>query len=485
MSKVEVNQVTQQCGTTLTVGGGACKTAVVDATTVTLGRCGGTVSLASGATQSGFGREGSVDWQTGSIKTAGFTPTNGEGYFCDTSGGAFAVTLPAGSAGNIVAFADYTRTFNSNNLTITPNGAETIGGVNADAALDVDGQSATFVYVDGTEGWINIQETQTSVAGVNPYVTATVSGVGNTLTTVCTNYKVAKFIGPGTFCVSSGGTAAPGSGTGSNLVDYMVVAAGGGSGGSYSHISGGGGGGAGGFKESPGTASGCYTVSPRGAAPAVSLSVPIQAYPITVGGGGTGGTKSGGGGAAGPNVQATSGANSIFSSITSAGGGFGGQGGAPSGKTPAGAGGSGGGGGGPSGSAGAGNTPPSNPVQGMAGGAGAPGGATLGASGGGATGAGSASPNCGTTPSNPSRGTGATTNISASPVVYATGGRFNCYTSPASTPIPVVGNATDNTGNGACAQNASNPGPYMPDPGAFTGVNGASGVVIIRYKFQN
>ena len=30
MSKVEVDQVTQQSGTTLTVGGGACKTAVVD-----------------------------------------------------------------------------------------------------------------------------------------------------------------------------------------------------------------------------------------------------------------------------------------------------------------------------------------------------------------------------------------------------------------------------------------------------------------------
>ena len=56
MSKIEVNTVEPQCGTTLTVGGGACKTAVVDATTVTLGRCGGTVSLASGATQSGFGR---------------------------------------------------------------------------------------------------------------------------------------------------------------------------------------------------------------------------------------------------------------------------------------------------------------------------------------------------------------------------------------------------------------------------------------------
>ena len=31
MSKIEVDEITQQSGTTLTVGGGACKTATVDA----------------------------------------------------------------------------------------------------------------------------------------------------------------------------------------------------------------------------------------------------------------------------------------------------------------------------------------------------------------------------------------------------------------------------------------------------------------------
>ena len=69
MSKIEVDAITEQSGSTLTTGGGAGKTVVVDATTVTLGRCGGTVALASGATQTGFGRTGTVDWQTGSIKT--------------------------------------------------------------------------------------------------------------------------------------------------------------------------------------------------------------------------------------------------------------------------------------------------------------------------------------------------------------------------------------------------------------------------------
>jgi len=111
MSKIEVDAITEQSGSTLTTGGGAGKTVVVDATTVTLGRCGGTVALASGATQTGFGRTGTVNWQTSSIKTATFTAANGEGYFANTSGGAFVMNLPAGTAGNIVSVVDYTNSF--------------------------------------------------------------------------------------------------------------------------------------------------------------------------------------------------------------------------------------------------------------------------------------------------------------------------------------------------------------------------------------
>ena len=72
MSKIEVDAMNNNQDQHLTAGGGAGKTVVVDATTVTLGRCGGTVALASGATQTGFGRTGTVDWQT-TPKTATFT----------------------------------------------------------------------------------------------------------------------------------------------------------------------------------------------------------------------------------------------------------------------------------------------------------------------------------------------------------------------------------------------------------------------------
>src|SRR6056300_872174 len=128
MSKVEVNQISSQCGSTLTIG-----------------QSGDTVTLAAGATQTGFGRTGTVDWDT-TPKTATFSAVSGNGYFCNTSGGAFTVNLPAGSAGAIVSVSDYTRTFASNNLTISPNGSEKIGGIAADAVLSTNGQAATFVY---------------------------------------------------------------------------------------------------------------------------------------------------------------------------------------------------------------------------------------------------------------------------------------------------------------------------------------------------
>ena len=62
MSKIEVNTVEPQCGTTLTLGGS-----------------GDTVQLGSGASQTGFGRTGTVDWVT-TPKTTSFTAVDGEGY---------------------------------------------------------------------------------------------------------------------------------------------------------------------------------------------------------------------------------------------------------------------------------------------------------------------------------------------------------------------------------------------------------------------
>ena len=152
MSKIEVNEITQQTGTTLTVGGGACKTATVDATTVTIGRSGGTVALASGASQTGFGRTGTVDWNT-TKKTTDFTATNGSGFFVDTGSGIITATLPASpSAGNIVAIKDYDGNFGTNKCIVARNGSNIRGATN-NFELQKNNSGAVFIYLDATEGW--------------------------------------------------------------------------------------------------------------------------------------------------------------------------------------------------------------------------------------------------------------------------------------------------------------------------------------------
>ena len=113
MSKIEVDAIDKQSGSTLTLGGS-----------------GTAVTLACGATQTGFGRTGTVNWQT-TIKTGDFTAANGEGYFVNTTSGAITMTLPASlSAGNIVAFSDYDGNFETNNLIIARNGSN----INGDAS---------------------------------------------------------------------------------------------------------------------------------------------------------------------------------------------------------------------------------------------------------------------------------------------------------------------------------------------------------------
>jgi len=447
-------------------------------TTITIGASSDTVALACGASQTGFGRTGTVDWQTGSIKTAGFTPTNGEGYFCNTTGGIFTVTLPAGVAGNIVAFADYTRTFNTNNLTISPNGAEKIGGVADDATLDVDGQSATFVYVDGTEGWVNIQETQTSQTGVSPTYVAATGGTPCAGTTVG-DYKIHSFTGPGTLCVSAAGNCA-----GNNKIDYLVVA--GGAGGGWDR---GGGGGAGGFRESKQTGA-PWTASPI--ATCVGITASVSAYPIVVGGGGTAGStgpKKGGNGVA-----------SSFSTITSAGGGGGGS-------APSCIGGQDGGSGGGASSSpvtnsgGTGNTPVVSPAQGFDGGTTtvtSPNPSTPGGGGGGATAVGIGTTNPAGRPFSGASlqvgGAGATTCISNTPTAYSGGGGGGASGDNPATCGPGGAGGAGGGGAGGASPggNVGTAGTVNTGGGGGAGGNnaqadggaGGSGIVIIRYKFQ-
>ena len=162
MSEVKVNKISPRtaCGT------------------VTLGDSGDTFTIPSGATitnagtASGFGATGETSWDT-TVKTTGtFTATAGVGYFLNTTGGIITVNLPVGAAGSSVAMTDYAATWQTNNVTVSPNGSEKIGGVAQNATLSTEGQSVTFVYIDGTQGWVNVLDSTSNVRGQPPYIVA-------------------------------------------------------------------------------------------------------------------------------------------------------------------------------------------------------------------------------------------------------------------------------------------------------------------------
>jgi len=95
---------------------------------------------------------GGTAWQA--VKTTGFTAVAGQGYFCNTTGGAFTLTLPSSpSIGDEVSFVDYAGTFDSDNLTIGRN-SEKINGSAADLTVATERAANTLVYTDGTQGWL-------------------------------------------------------------------------------------------------------------------------------------------------------------------------------------------------------------------------------------------------------------------------------------------------------------------------------------------
>jgi hypothetical protein len=460
-SIIKVDNLQNQCGANIISE---------SANVITIGASGDTVTLAAGASQSGFGRSGSVNWDT-TKKTTGFTAVSGNGYFCDTTSAAFTVTLPASpSAGDIVAVADYNGTAITNNITVGRNSSN-INGAAADLTINANYSAVTLVYVDATSGWRSVDSSNPNdIITLPEYVVAT----GGTITT-CGDYKIHTFTGPGTFTVTNAGNP-----LGSAKVDYLVIAGGGSGSSNTASNNAGSGGGAGGFRESvPSPAA--WTASPL-ANPGGALPVSVQGYPITVGGGGTVTPGSP------ENQNGNPGSPSIFSSITSTGGGGGGA------ELAVGLNGGSGGGAG-SGSpypgftpnlAGSGNTPPTSPSQGNPGGR-ASGLGNFGAGGGG--GAGGPGGN-GTPTAGGQGGAGATSSINGTPTARGGGGGGGTYAggTPASGGSGGGGNAGP-APNGNGLTGSTNTGGGGGGSAVGTGSNadggtGGSGIVIIRYKYQ-
>jgi hypothetical protein len=393
-----------------------------------------------------FENIGAVTWDT-TAKTTGFTAVSGNGYFCNTTSGAFTVTLPLSpTAGDTVGISDYANTADTNNITIGRNGSN-IQGVANDFIINIEGASVLLVYVDATQGWLLVDAARASDIVAPTYIVAT----GGTITT-CGDDKIHTFTSPGTFTVSSIGNPVGGP----NSVDYLVIAGGGGGGSRRA-----GGGGAGGFRTS-------YP------SPAGTIPVSASPYPISVGGGGAGGPSGG---------QGSSGSNSVFNSITSAGGGGGGRFQGPPGGSNGGSGGSGGGaggggGGGPAGSGGAGNTPPTSPSQGFPGGTPT---TSKGGGGGGASEAGVVVPG----PQSGPGGDGTANSITGSPVTRAGGGGGADEGCAGSGGAGGGGaGSVSSTGTAGSVNTGGGGGAHGNTPASASGGAGGSGIVIIRYKYQ-
>ena len=408
-----------------------------------------------------------VDWQS-KVTSNGSTVTTmeaGKGYFLDNSSAAGLVKLPSSaSTGDTIAIKDYAGNFGTNGLTIQRNG-HNIQGVANDSSISTNRASVVLVYADSTKGWLFTNEHNVADLQVNQFTAATGGTVSET-----GDFKVHTFTGDGCFVVSQVGSGSSG---GPSNVDYLVIAGGGGGG------KRGGGGGAGGHR----------TTFPSPSCNAGAFPITAQTYPITVGAGGPGCNNQ-------PVIA--KGSNSVFSTITSTGGGGGLSGAtADCGPSPNATGGSGGGGGAPTGSTdanpgGTGNTPPVSPSQGN------PGGAGRQRSGGGGGGSGATGGSGNNNGNAGAGGNGTANSITGSPVTRAGGGggavapngpsgnAATGGTGGAGNGVKASGNCSGFNGGAATANSGSGGGAASSGPNGVAGTGGAGGkgIVIIRYKFQ-
>ena len=103
---------------------------------------------------------GGLDWSTAVVTGSTLTATAGKGYFINTTSNACTVTLPSSAEiGDQIVFADYARTWSTNNLIIDSNGNNFQG---APDTYTVDystaGQSLNIVYSDATKGWLPVSD---------------------------------------------------------------------------------------------------------------------------------------------------------------------------------------------------------------------------------------------------------------------------------------------------------------------------------------
>ncbi len=134
-----------------------------NANTITIGKSGDTVQVATGATLEGAGTQ----WQSSIVTAATHTATAGEGYVINTTSNACTVTLPgSASVGDTIQIVDYAGTFTTNNVTLTSS-LKIEGGTN-DKTLTTNREGITIVYADVTQGWVASSGINSGDRGLDP-----------------------------------------------------------------------------------------------------------------------------------------------------------------------------------------------------------------------------------------------------------------------------------------------------------------------------
>lgn len=99
------------------------------------------------------GTTASWGFTTWTTKTTTYTAVAGDALNCNTTGGAFTVTLPASpTANDQIRIADYNGNFNTAALTLGRNGNK-IMGLSEDMTISTQWASVTLTYIDSTIGW--------------------------------------------------------------------------------------------------------------------------------------------------------------------------------------------------------------------------------------------------------------------------------------------------------------------------------------------
>jgi hypothetical protein len=124
---------------------------------------------------------GGLDWSTAVVTGSTLTATAGKGYFINTTSNVCTVTLPSSAEiGDQIVFADYARTWSTNNVIIDSNGLNFQGDPDTYTVdYSTAGQSLNIVYSDATKGWLPVSDDAVADVGTAPQTQKAIFGFGS------------------------------------------------------------------------------------------------------------------------------------------------------------------------------------------------------------------------------------------------------------------------------------------------------------------